>query len=313
MIVSVTGPTGFVGLKLIQRLLDRGDDVRVLTRKASLHPSWLGRPTLFIGDLTSPSPVLARFVDGADVLIHCAGELRNESRMALVNVEGTRHLIDFAHGKVKHWVQLSSVGVYGYHVSGDILEETIPAPETTYETSKAVAEQLVRDAMHAGAFEATILRPSNIIGNGMPNAYLLQMAAMIRKGFFFKIGSPDASANFIHVEDVAAALVLCATKEQAAGRVYNLSNTASLDSVVATIASFAGVTAPRTRVPERLARLAVRGLGWLPRFPLTQTRINVLTCRAHYPIDRIQAELGYCHHWPVEDAVIDAIRSCEST
>lgn len=312
MIVSVTGATGFVGLKLIQTLLDRGDAVRVLTRKAPIHPLWKGHPTVFIGDLAAPSPVLASFVEGANVLIHCAGELRDESRMATVNVEGTKRLIDLAYGKVKRWVQLSSVGVYGYRASGNIWEETIPAPETIYEISKAVAEQLVRDAMHAGAFEATILRPSNVIGNGMPNAYVLQMAAMIQKGVLFMIGPPGASANFVHVEDLAAALVLCATKERAAGRVYNLSNTASLESVVATIARFAGVTAPRMRVQEEFARLAVRGLGWLPKFPLTQARINVLTCRARYPIDKIQSELGYCHQWPVEDAVIDVIRSCES-
>ena len=79
------------------------------------------------GDLVTSDPgVLARFVDGADVLYHCAAEIHEPGRMMEVNVGATGSLVAAARGKVRRWVQLSSVAVYGAPEAGVIDEVTSP-------------------------------------------------------------------------------------------------------------------------------------------------------------------------------------------
>ena len=121
MVVAVTGGTGFVGAGVVRAHLSRGDDVRVLTRREA--PPALAGARLVRGNLAH-GEVPKEFLSGADVLYHCAGELRNEGGMYALHVEGTRRLLELASGAVGRWVQLSSVGVYGPRREGTITEDT---------------------------------------------------------------------------------------------------------------------------------------------------------------------------------------------
>jgi len=146
MVVAITGGTGFIGGRLVRRHLEAGDTVRVLTRRS---PAASGLPDAvqqFQGDLRSGVKDHLPFVDGADVLYHCAAELDDESGMHAVHVEGTQHLLEAARGRVGRWVHLSSVGVYGRAPGGLIAEEAPLQPATTYERTKAESERLVMEA-----------------------------------------------------------------------------------------------------------------------------------------------------------------------
>ena len=77
MLIAITGGSGFIGNELLQNHLKLGDEVRVL----SLRGGESGRHIqYFQADLTKPNyeDVLQSFVDGADILYHCAGELYND-------------------------------------------------------------------------------------------------------------------------------------------------------------------------------------------------------------------------------------------
>src|SRR5437899_3581710 len=88
MVVGITGASGFIGSALVERHIAAGDVVRLLTRspRAVMSP----RTVAMRGDLATPDGNLGRFVDGLDVLYHCAGEVRDPIRMRAVNVDGTR-------------------------------------------------------------------------------------------------------------------------------------------------------------------------------------------------------------------------------
>ena len=136
------------------------------------------------------------------------------------------------------------------------------------------------------------------------------MIRIIERGQFFFIGMPGASANYIHVDNVVNALIHCASLPQAAGRIFNLSDYATLESFVEMIAQVLGRARPRVRIPEQIARLISKiGIATTRRFPLTESRINAMTTRATYPIDLIQQTLGYRHKVTMEEGVA---RLCES-
>jgi nucleoside-diphosphate-sugar epimerase len=154
MNVAITGGTGFIGRGLVLRHIAAGDTVRVLSRQSRDQIGFPDVVKVHSGDLVSAgnSASLSRFVEGADVIYHCAGEITNASRMRLLHVGGTRKLAEAANGNIGHWVQLSSVGAYGPYRRGVVTEETHPRPTGVYEISKTESDQLVQQAAEHGAF-----------------------------------------------------------------------------------------------------------------------------------------------------------------
>lgn len=298
MIAAVTGGAGFIGRALVARLAATPDvaEIRVLSRRDA--------PTAtrgFKGDLTVRVP--QEFLEGATVLFHCAGEVRRESEMRAVHVEGTRRLVDAAAGRVKRWVQLSSVGAYGRRQKEGMVSEGSPlSPEGVYETSKAESDALVERAAACGAFAAATLRPSIVFGPGMPNRSLAQLIAVVRKGWFGRIGDRPATANYVCVDDVADALFLLATAPAARG-VYNLSDDRPMDEFIRAIAEALGRPAPARRLPEGPLRLLARLGQLLPRFPLTESRVDALTRNVRYPSERIRGELGFAFAISIEEGL----------
>ncbi len=176
-------------------------------------------------------------------------------------------------------------------------------PAGTYEATKLESDRLVMEAEARGALTVSILRPSNVFGPSMTNRSLFALIRMIESGWFFFIGKPGASANYVHVDNVVKALCLCGTKATARGRVYNISDHRTLEEFAGTIANELGVNPPKLRLPEPLARTGVRLFKWFPRFPLTQSRVDALVNRATYPIDRIEQDLQYGHIVSMEDGL----------
>lgn len=302
MIVAITGGSGFIGRKLVARHLVQGHEVRVLSRRKAVERG----AQLYSGDLTTPDS-LRSFVDGADILYHCAGEIRDEARMHAVHVAGTQHLIDAASGRIGRWIQLSSVGAYGRQREGVVTEQTASHPLGTYEVSKVLSDELVIAASHGGAFEHAVLRPSNVYGAEMSNQSLFGLINMIRRGRFFFIGAPGASANYIHVDNVVEALMLCGTKPEANSRLFNLSDHRTLEAFVAVIADALGRPAPRFRLPEWFVRIPAGLLGGIPGFPLTGARVDALTGHATYSCEKIEQELGYAHRVSMEEGLKELV------
>jgi len=307
-IIAITGATGFIGGKLVLKHLGQGDQVRVLSRHS---PSKSGLPDSvqwFRGDLTNEADLHA-FVEGVDVLYNCAGEIRDTARMEALHVGGTGRLIEATYGRIGRWVQLSSTGTYGQRRSGIITELSDLKPRGMYEVTKLQSDNLVQAASSSGAFQHVILRPSIVYGAGMPNQSLYSLISMIRRGWFFFIGRPGASANYIQVDNVVEALQLCAQTPEASGQVYNLSDCRRLDDFVACIAQSMGCEVPRTRFPEMPIRALATLIGGIPGMPLTRTRVDALTTRVIYSIEKIERELGYRHVVSMEDGLQGLVKA----
>jgi len=304
MIVAITGATGTLGRRLVNQHLEAGDLVRTLSRQS--QPGLPPAVEVHRGDLASDSATLSRFADGADVLYHCAAEIRDPQRMMEVNVTGTGRLVSAARAKVRCWVQLGSIAVYGTPERGVITEETPPHPVDLYGRSKAEADQIVLGAAQQGGFAARVLRPAKVFGASIDsenNDILFRLFALIDRGLFFFIGEPGALTHYVHVDNVVAALIRCGRGNASGARVYNLSDDCPLERFVAEIAGALGKPRPTLRVPERPARWLARALGPIPGFPLNEKRLSALVNRASFPIARARDDLGYTHCVPVEAGI----------
>lgn len=301
MIISITGATGFVGNLLAKYHIEKGDEVRYLTRN-NIKP--IDGAKVFIGNLSSPDEVLFTFLDCSDVLYHCAAELKNTSLMNETNIVGTENLVRLSVGKVSKFVLLSSTGVYGSVNKDMIDEDTRPNPDNAYEISKLKADNIATEIAHKSGLDLVIIRPSNIYGVTMSNKSLFGLIQVIFNGVFFFVGSKEAVANYIHVDNVVHALVLAGKLNTLTNAsIYIVSDNCSIETFVKYITVALNKRTVRLRLPKKMVRALACVLNLLVSSPLTRSRIDALTCKKIYNSDKIRKELGYEHLITMEQGV----------
>lgn len=307
MLVAVTGGTGFIGKHLIKRHLAFGDQVRYLTRNHESNE--LNGASAYIGNLNSSVEHLQQFLDGVEVLYHCAAELRDEAEMHNTNVLGTANLLAAARDKICRWVQLSSTGVYGKVLNTIVSEDSTLRPDNVYEKSKSTSDLLVLDAIKNQSLQGVILRPSVVYGTDMPNQSLFQLIKMIDRNMFFFVGKEGAIVNYVHVDNVVDALVLCATSPLAVNdSIYIVSDHCTVEELVKIIAVALDKIMPKKRLPESVVRAVVSFSSILPSFPLNSSRVDALTNRTVYVTNHIQSELGFKRSISMEMGISELTR-----
>lgn len=301
MKVAITGAAGYVGSLLVRAHAERGDDVYALARDAATIEALPGVTRIGV-DLTQPERIPASFFENADVLYHCAAEIAREPLMRPVNVDATRALLVQAQGRIGHWVQVSSLSVYGRHRTGEVTEGSLVLPTSTYGRSKAEGDALV-ETLSGGHFSYAIVRPPGVIGSHMRNQSMYGLISAVERGRFAFIGRPGAIGNFVHEDNILEALMLSGSHAEAKQRTYNVSQNCAIEQMIAAVAGGIGRPPPHTRIPEGLARIATHAGRIVPRFPLTPGRVDALTSRVCYPSTRIEHELGYRHRKSIEDGL----------
>lgn len=312
MIISITGATGFIAKALTLKHLQRGDEVRVFSRRKREILDVPEAVQVFNGDLTVGGESLNQFVENADILYHCAGEIRNNDLMRKLHINGTQNLLDAADRTIAHWVQLSSVGVYGPRRTGIVTEKTPLNPIGEYEQTKTKSDKLVIENAQNNGFSFSILRPSIVFGPQMPNRSVFQLISMIKRGLFFFIGPEGATANYIHVDNVVEALFQCGVNPAAKNRIYNISDAATMEEFVAMISDCLGKPSPKLRLPQIPIDLLARIAGCIPGSPLTRSRVDALTGRSVYSSDRISKELNYSHRVSIGEGIRQMVDSIQT-
>ncbi len=309
----VTGGSGFIGRRLVARLVDSNWDVVMLTRTP--RPSGTARVLCAAADLITGAGLTPALLDGVSHIFHCAGELKATGPMRALHVDGTARLIELVCSRPNappiRWIQLSSVGAYGpppiAAQSRCVDEHTPENPVGEYERTKTEGDHLVRLAGMRGNMSVAIVRPANVVGADMASDAIRGVARMVKRGRFVYIGRPGAVSNFVHVDDVAAALVACAFHDAAAGRVFNLSSDCTWEALVTAIAGALRVRAPFARLPEWVARAAVNVVANVLPFPLTHSRISALVGRTTYPSTTIESVIGFRLARPMPHGIVDVV------
>jgi uncharacterized protein YbjT (DUF2867 family) len=134
--VLVTGGTGMLGRQLVPRLVQRGHDVRVLSRKPAAHlpeeASWLQ------GDVLDQGGIRAA-VSGMDVVVHAASSPARKARRT--EVDGTAHVVDALSGTRAHIIYVSIVGVdrhrFPYYRAKLAAERVVESSQSTWTIQRA--------------------------------------------------------------------------------------------------------------------------------------------------------------------------------
>ncbi len=299
----VTGATGFLGGRLVQRLLSDGTRVRVLVRSAArARPLAERGAELVVGDIEDEAAVLTA-LRGVQRVYHLAGKLLipgvPDDEYRRTHVAGTRSLLAGIRREagVRRLVHCSTTGVLG--VTGDEpADEDAPLrPTNVYEATKAEAELCVREAMRSG-LPAVIVRPGLVYGPG--DMHLLGLFRTVLKRRFRPIGAKQVWFQPIYIDDMADALLRCGSSSAAIGECFHVAGprSVSLGELAAAIAEAEGTSLPPGTIPLAAARaLAVVG-DLLPAplrraAPLTRSRLMFLTNSRSYDVTKARRVLGF--------------------
>jgi nucleoside-diphosphate-sugar epimerase len=227
--VLVTGGTGFVGRRLVSRLLAEGHAVRVLARKlADVSEITAAGAEVFwgdVGDLKSFDEAVA----GCHAIVHlAAGTSGSEADSRTATLDGTSNLLELCRRhRPQKLVYVSSCSVYGIADcrSGALVSETSPLerhPERrgAYSASKQGAEHEVAEFMRSGTVRTVILRPGTIYGPG--GELYTPMMGFAAGSLYLVIGPGRFVLPLVYVDNVVDAIVRSMDRPEADGEVFNV-------------------------------------------------------------------------------------------
>ena len=196
--IVVLGGTGFLGTRLVARLIKDGHQVTVLSRDREQHKHLLVLPGLTLEncDVYQEAQLSERF-RGKDVVINLIGILNERgfggAGFRRAHVELTRHVLQAARSAgVARLLQVSAL-------------KAAPDAPSYYLRSKGEAEKLIREQ---SAVDWTIFQPSVMFGPG--DSFLNRFAALLAAiPFVFPLARPNARLQPLWVDDMVDALLRC--------------------------------------------------------------------------------------------------------
>jgi nucleoside-diphosphate-sugar epimerase len=302
----VTGGSGFIGGRLVERLVGEGRQVRGLARSdaAAAKVKALGAEPVRgeLGDRAA----MAAGATGCAVAFHLAahlGEYGIWEDFERGNVEGTRNaLAACEEAGVRRFVHC---GTEAALMAGEPLiqvDETAPLrPDSRapYPATKAKAELAVREANREG-FETVAVRPRFVWGKG-DTTLLPNMVETVEAGKWAWIGGGGNITDTAHVDNVVEGLALAAEKGRP-GESYFITDDEPVvfREFVTAMLRTQGVEPPNRNLPASaaapMARVCEAAWKLLPlkgEPPMTTFRSWLLTQECTIEIGKAKSELGY--------------------
>jgi nucleoside-diphosphate-sugar epimerase len=305
----VTGAGGFIGRALVRSLIARGDTVTAPVRDpaGAGHLAEIGCGLVALDLATAERSALETAMDGADAVFHVAGSYRigiratEHAAMYAANVIAARRVLDTAIAAgTPRVIHTSTANVFG-DTGGRVPDETFRRATplrflSYYDETKHLAHLAAEERMSAGA-RILIAMPGMVYGPGDHSQVGMQIRQAMA-GTLRAIAAPDLGGNLVHVDDLAAGMLLVHDRGEI-GESYLLGGEiATLREVVARAAALAGRRPPRLTIPSWLLR-GMAPLGGIigsvvPRAPNLVEMVRASAGVTYWFSDaRARVELGY--------------------
>jgi len=304
--ILVTGASGFIGRRLVCRLIEQHFCVWCLVRASSRVDDLRSAGAhLIVGDLTDRGSVERALIDSqASTVFHLAGLVKARSQVDFTRVNaGGVEAVAAACARRPNppvLVAVSSLSAAGPGREGSLrMESDIPEPVSRYGRSKLAGE--VAAAAHAGAVSISIVRPPIVFGAG-DRAVLEMFRPIARWGFHLVPGwrGNGRRLSLVHVDDLVEGLLLVAQKGERLGGqkspgqgIYYMAGEENPTYVQLgqALAAALGQKPPgNLRVPGPLLRLAGMGgdvmgrlrgtMGWINSDKMTEALAGSWICSA---------------------------------
>jgi dihydroflavonol-4-reductase len=321
VIYLLTGAAGYLGSNISRSLIAKNKTVRALVLKGDPAVTQVpARTEIVLGDILDANS-LDEFFNVPDdteiIVIHCASMVTVSpalsEKLFAVNVTGTKNIIEnCVKHKVKKLVYISSTGAIPELPHGEVIREVdCFNPDLIvggYGQTKAMATQLVLDAVKEHDLDASIVYPSGISGpNDYGNGYFTNF---IIDYFHGKMPAGIAgSFNAVDVRDLAEGVIAC-TEKGRKGEGYIMSNSAvSMRDLFRLISGNTGVRMVKLILPVSAAKALAAVSSFFSIFTkkpglLTSFAIYNMTRNNNFSSEKAIRELGFSLR-PFEETIRD--------
>ena len=265
----VTGGSGYIGSRLIERLLERDDTERVVI--CDIRPPRLYRPRIEYQELDVRDGARARQIlerEQPDALVHLAfvlNPMHDEQAMYDIDVNGTQRVLEAASAAGTQQVLVtSSTTAYGAFPDNPVpLTEDHPVrgvADFEYARDKAESDRICQLwALRHPERTMTIVRPCIVFGPSVDN-YIVRL--WTKQPFQADFGGPDVPFQLVHEDDLVDAIV--GLLDGGHGGAFNVTG----DGLMTFREAGDIIGLPRRRVPEGAYR-RFAGLMWKLRLAET--------------------------------------------
>lgn len=285
--ILVTGGTGFLGSKLVKRLVEKGHQVRAMAiENDPLVKNLDGVDCEIVtGDITK-AETLTPCMEGVTTVFHLAAVLvsHDPELFQKINYDGTKNVVDKAvEAGVKEFVYISAAAA-NYDV------------RTTYGQTKHRAEQLMREKR--GETNFIIVRPTLLYGPGGGGQELVMYINQLKKFKWFipLVGSGNVMKRWVSVDDVIEGLTLVVNQPKAYGKIYNFAGGSAhtMREYTEMLCKELGINKPIVPIPVPVCYALAAMLKRISKKPmLRRDTILGVTMPADFSIAEAQEDLGY--------------------
>lgn len=289
--VLLTGSAGFLGSELKTFLTENGYKVITLGR----------RNADIICDLGKSIPLIPSNID---FVIHAAGKAHIVPKTEqegvdffTVNVKGTENLlagISQSESKIKSFVFISSVAVYGVSRGIEIDENKPLLAEDPYGKSKIEAEGIINRYCNSKGIQCAIIRLPLIAGKNPPGN-LGTMISAINKGLYFSFGNGTVKKSMVLARDVAEFMP---TLFKSKG-IYNLTDGyhPTFNELETAISKGLGKTAKIKKIPGIVAKLIAKCGDLLgSKSPINSLKLKKMQSELTFSDQKARTELNWRPH-----------------
>lgn len=299
----VTGGTGFIGQRVVEKLLARQYSVYALARSENSAQALAAQGcTVVRGDITAVDS-MREGMTGSDVVFHMAAWYDYDPKAILkaesINVGGTRNVMRLAHELgIPKIIYTSTVAVFG-DTHGQLVDENFYQAGpflTEYDRTKWLAHYKVALPLIEKGAPIIIVMPGVVYGPG-DSSLIGEMMKLFHQGLPALPG-PDLMVTYAHVDDIAEGHILAAEKGKI-GESYILAGPAiPLGEMADFWGHLTGKPAPLLRIPSQFIKPfgpLVGAAGSLVPLPpvINQEVINMLGATYIARADKARAQLGW--------------------
>ena len=299
--VLITGAGGFIGSHLVERLLERGAEVRAFVRYTSrsdegfikyFPDDFRKHIEIVYGDIRELETVV-KATEGVDVIFNLAALVGipysyiHPQEVIEANTVGTLNVLMAARDVgIEKLVQTSTSEVYGTAQYVPINEKHPKQPQSPYSASKIAADAIALSFYHSFDLPVAVIRPFNTYGPRQSDrAVIPSIISQALTKDKLTLGSMTPTRDFTFATDTADGFIKGAESEKAVGMEINLGTgkEISIEDLIRKIVAMAGRDVTIERDEERIRpagseverlcadnTLARDLIGWSPQVSLTE-------------------------------------------
>ena len=235
MKILIFGYTGYIGMEVYNKLAKSNFYLKGVSRnKFSKFKNHINY------DFFKKKNNIKQIVEEFDVIINCFGEVRRENLMRKTHVIEHEKIVKsisfFAKKNAKkiHWIQISTLGVYGFDGMAPIYQKiddkTPTNPLSLYEKTKLASEIILKN--HSNKFfKYTILRVGTVISKVSRQTLFDRIIYLMNKNICIFIETKNTIFNIIYLDDLANIISKCIFNPKTFKKTYIVATNIKLKNI----------------------------------------------------------------------------------